>query len=323
MRVWERWTQVRRMDSAEGWAFRTGAQPGRAVAAPPRCRAPGQPPLIAERGRPTRPSGWPRWRPCAGPSASLPDRPACGRRRPLLPRLRRRRHGGPAGLRAGHREGGDPPGPGQPAGVGTHRRPSRGGGGMTRLEELLERAAEPQPLVRLGHHRRPGAHAPPRRRSIVAIAGVALVLGVTAVAVTRDDRQTVTYGGRGRAPAGGALDGGRVRPDAIERLDEQLDGSTPRSSGSARSSTRRRTVTGGSRPAGAHPPHPEAGQPPDRQRPLVRRVPRPPGRRDRSAGSTAATTSRATGRCEGDRLTVTQLIGSRTRVRPAPTPGSR
>ena len=40
------------------------------MAAPPQVPSTGQPPLIAERGRPTRPSGWPRWRPCAGPSVA-------------------------------------------------------------------------------------------------------------------------------------------------------------------------------------------------------------------------------------------------------------
>ena len=94
---------------------------------------------------------------------------------------------------------------------------------MTRLEELLERAAEPQPLgfdsATIGARVRTLPRAARSWRSPVS----RFVLGVTAVAVTRDDRQTVTYGSPEGAPLVGrwtAVEFGNR--DAAERRDEQL-----------------------------------------------------------------------------------------------------
>ena len=97
---------------------------------------------------------------------------------------------------------------------------------MTRLEELLERAAEPQPIsfdsatigARVRTRRR-------ERRSVQAVASVALVVGATAHALSRDDRQTVTYGsGDDAVELVGRWSASAASAERIQqRLDEQLE----------------------------------------------------------------------------------------------------
>ena len=97
---------------------------------------------------------------------------------------------------------------------------------MTRLEELLERAAEPQPIgfdsATIGARVRKRRRV---RRSVLAATCVVLVLGATTLALSRDDRQTVTYGsGDDAIELVGRWSASEASAERIEkRLDEQLE----------------------------------------------------------------------------------------------------
>ena len=104
---------------------------------------------------------------------------------------------------------------------------------MTRLEELLERAAEPQPIgfdsATIGARVRKRRRV---RRSVLVVTSVVLVVGAAALAVSRDDRQTVTYGsgddaielvGRWSASAASAARFEKRLEEQLERIDAEIE----------------------------------------------------------------------------------------------------